>query len=285
MKERIKTVIKAVVYAFKSIINKYFNPLQKTYSINIGGIDLKLFRGTYRGIDKDDAWLAFLMKDVRIFFDIGANIGWTSLLANVYGRPSRVVLVDPNAMALTLAAGNIIMNNYSSNAVFINAFISSQTGDQVKFFTVDVGAAGSMYASHAKTASSINSWYWVSSITLDDLAMKLNIVPDLIKIDVEGAEHLVLLGASRICSSNKIKVFVEMHSNRELPMAKNAEHVLKWCKDNNYKAWYLTTGEELIHADQISSRGRCHLLLLPSDCEYPAQLRTIKQGAPLPPSH
>jgi FkbM family methyltransferase len=265
-----------------NIKNKLFNPLYKTQLINIGGKELKVYSGTFTKIDKDDAWLAFLMKDCKVFFDIGANIGWTALLANIYGRPQYVVLVEPNPMALTRAAGNLIMNDFALNATFIKAFVSNKHGERVKFFTIDTGSAGSMYPSHAKTASFLNSWYWVSTITLDELSDQLKMVPDLIKIDVEGAEHLVLLGALKISSMQQVRFFVEMHSNQNLSMNENANNIIHWCKDNNYRAWYLTTGEELFSASQIASRGRCHLLLLPLGTDYPTQLKKIQQGDPLP---
>lgn len=269
-------------YYLRSIAYRLFNPLYRAKTINIGGRELKVYPGTYTGIDKDDAWLSFLLKDTKVFFDIGANVGWTALLANIYGNPNRLVLIDPNAKALTLAAGNLILNNYATKSTFVNAFVSDKSEEKVKFFTIDTGAAGSMYSSHAKTASSLDSWYWITTVTLDRLVEMLDVIPDLIKIDVEGAESLVLNGASKLCSTNQVRIFVEMHSNQQLLMNKNAEYVLKWCNVNKYKAWYLTNGEELVDPVQIASRGRCHLLLLPYDQDYPTQLKSIKQGDSLP---
>lgn len=278
MKQRIKSLR----YFLKSIVNRYFNPLHKIESLKLGGKTLKSFKGTFVHVDKDDAWFATLVKDAKVIFDVGANVGWTALLAHTYGRPQKVVMIDPNPRALTFAAGNLIMNDFIENTILIKSFMADKIGEKVKFFTVDVGAAGSMFSSHAKTASSLNSWFWVSTTTLDELSSRLNLVPDLVKIDVEGAEHLVLLGATEVCSAKPIKIFVEMHSNKELTMHENASHVLEWCRKHNYKAWYLTTASELLSPDQISSRGRCHLLLLPKGEKYPVDLKNIKQGDPLP---
>jgi FkbM family methyltransferase len=274
--------IKVLRSYLRYLKNKFFNPLHRFQNINIGGKNLQVYHGTFTKLDKDDAWLASLMEDSKVIFDVGANIGWTALLANVYGNPKHIVLIDPNALALTYAAGNLIMNDFAINATIVRAFASNREKEEVKFFTVDVGAAGSMYSNHAKTARDLNSWFFASTVTLDKLSERLNIVPDFIKIDVEGAERLVLQGASKLCLLNEIKVFVEMHSNQELTMASNAEYILNWCKEKNYKAWYLTNGEELMTPEQISSRGRCHLLLLPINQDYPSKLRDIKQGDTLP---
>src|SRR5690606_31689734 len=119
-------------------------------------------------------------------------------------------------------------------------FISDKPGDKVKFFTAGPGAAGSMFASHAKTASSLGSWFWVSTTTVDGLSSRLNLIPDLIKIDVEGAEHLVLLGSAEVARLGNPKIFVELHSNSELTMEENARKILDWAASSGYSVWYLT---------------------------------------------
>ena len=66
--------------------------------------------------------------------------------------------VDPNPEALGMAASNIIQNNLGSRTQYLTAFVSDKPGNSMKFYTVGAGAAGSMYASHAETASSLNSF-------------------------------------------------------------------------------------------------------------------------------
>lgn len=275
---------KRLRYLLSSTVNRWFNPLYKTQEITIGGLQLRVYRGTFRGIDKDDAWYAHLVQDATVIFDIGANVGWTALLACVYGSASRIVLVDPNPMALTFAAGNLTINDFSEDCVFVKRFISDKPGDKVKFFTAGPGAAGSMFASHAKTASSLGSWFWVSTTTVDGLSSRLNLIPDLIKIDVEGAEHLVLLGSAEVARLGNPKIFVELHSNSELTMEENARKILDWAASSGYSVWYLTDGIEITSPDHIKHRGRCHVLLLRKGIEYPTGLRNIKQGDTLPPA-
>ncbi len=69
--------------------------------------------------------------------------------------------------------------------------------------------------------------------------MSLNVIPDLVKIDVEGPEAIVLQGANRLAVKGHTKFFLEMHSNRSLPMVENAQMIIDWCKDHHYQAWYL----------------------------------------------
>lgn len=278
----IRRFYKVIAYALADIKNKLFNPAYRLRRWVINGRELKMYRGTFVKEDKDDGWLSYLVKDTEVFFDVGANMGWTAILANVFGTPDRLVLIDPNPLALTYASGNMIINDFSSRCTFVKSFVSSKQGEKVKFYTIDTGAAGSMFVSHAKTASALSNWFWVSTTTIDHLVAELKVVPDLIKIDVEGAEHLVLLGAQATARNNAIRFFIEMHSNAEMSMEQNAASILNWCAENGYRAWYLADGTELLSAEQIKHRGRCHLLLLRKDKEYPEGLRHIKQGARLP---
>ncbi|WP_300569539.1 hypothetical protein, partial [Flavobacterium sp.] len=91
-------------------------------------------------------------------------------------------------------------------------------------------------------------------------------------------------GAVEIASKRATKFFIEMHSPPELPMEKNAELILNWCAENKYKAYYLKEAIELTSPEIIARRGKCHLLLLPAEENYPSYLKGIKQGALLPNS-
>lgn len=245
---------------------------------------LRVLNGTVRSkVDKDDAWFATLAAEANVIFDIGANVGYTALLANLYGRPSSVVLLDANVEALGMALRNLAMNNMAINCRFHNAFVGAKDSDKVKFYTVGTGAAGSMYESHAKTASAVNSYFYVETITVDTLSASMRLTPDLVKIDVEGAEFLVLQGAQQLAEKMQCAFFVEMHATKEVPMLDNAHKIIKWCERVGYRPYYLKNHELLTRPDVIAHRGKCHLLLLPQMMDYPDALKTIAEGAQLPP--
>ncbi|SHJ00083.1 FkbM family methyltransferase [Flavobacterium terrae] len=268
----------------KKVIGYYINREDSGYhNFNISGVTLRGIKGTNRKkVDQDDAWFFELAKNAEHIFDLGSNIGYMSLLAAIQKNNKSILLVDPNPEALARAAQNMIVNGFGHKTKFISAFIGDVDGEKVKFYTVGTGEAGSMFSGHAETAAVINSFYEVEKLTIDTLVSTLNLVPDLIKIDVEGAEFLALNGASKTASLSKTKFFIEMHSPPELPMKENAQLVLNWCSQNNYKAYYLKDAVQLKEADVIASRGKCHLLLLPKDEGYPERLRNIKQGDSLP---
>lgn len=247
------------------------------------GRELILRDGTIRDeIDYDDAWLCACVQQSKVMFDVGANVGQSSLMALLSPSIQKVVLVEANWEALAVAAQNLIRNGLSDKAHFVAAFAGEASDATVEFWTVGTGAAGSMYRGHALTAAKAGSMSRVPTIAIDDLCDRYGVTPDLVKIDVEGAEIKVLLGAKRCTKQKKTRFFVEMHSPPELSMVDNATQVLAWCKELGYVAWYMKGEQKLDTPEPIAHRGRCHLILQPADWEYPAWLRGIKQGSPIP---
>jgi FkbM family methyltransferase len=246
------------------------------------GRPVHTIEGTFGGpVDYDDAWILACTLHSSIVFDIGANQGDMAMLALLSPNVEHVVLIEPNPEALVIASSNIVRSQLSAKARFICAFASDSDDAVVKLWTVGSGAAGSLYSSHAKTAASAGSSIDVSTVTLDTLVDSLGLVPDFVKIDVEGAEGMVLAGAKRCAALQKTRFLVEMHSNAELPMAENANRILAWCAEQKYQAWYLAEGVPLRSSDAVRTRGRCHFLLQPASWPYPSWLEGVPQSAGL----
>src|SRR5690606_24106227 len=113
-------------------------------------------------------------------------------------------------------------------------------------------ASGSMYGSHAHSAKSVNAHYTVATTTVDDIVAETGIIPALVKIDVEAAESFVLKGATKLAMQSSPVFMVEMHGPDEMPMQKNAQLVLDWCKQNNYTAYYMTNHSILTNSSVIA---------------------------------
>ncbi|WP_299123523.1 FkbM family methyltransferase [uncultured Winogradskyella sp.] len=254
-------------------------------SANLCGVPLQVYKGTVREQeDQDDAWWFYLAKHHSTIIDIGCNIGYTALLTLIQNPNKQILLVDPNPKALQKAAANLIQNGLGNKAHFMAAFVSDTLDDTIKFYTVGSGAAGSMHASHAETAASMNSFMEVRTVTLDYISEYYGIKPDLVKIDVEGAETYVMQAAKKTADTSKCSFFIEMHNVENLGMEAAGQQMIDWCNEMSYRAWYLKTGELLQNAEEIKNRGKCHLLLLPQEKGYPNYLKGIKQNAPLPKS-
>ncbi|MBC8883193.1 hypothetical protein H9X57_06600 [Flavobacterium piscinae] len=65
-------------------------------------------------------------------------------------------------------------------------------------------------------------------------------------------------------------------------MKENAQCIINWCKENNYKAYYLAQSIQITDSEIVAKRGKCHFLLLPFNEDYPTYLKMIKEGDALP---
>jgi FkbM family methyltransferase len=237
----------------------------------------KVRKGTIRKQPQyDEAWMFALSSKAVNIYDIGSNIGQSALVMLYHKNVKRVVLVDPNPKALAVAAENMIFNNLSPRCLFIPGFVSEKKGDEIDFYTVGDGEAGSKFRSFAKTASSLDSHYKVSSNSIDSIEEETGVSPDFIKVDVEGAEFDVLKGAVNTVKKTKCKFLVEVHSGEELSIKDNTLQILNWCNENNYTAWYLSEGVPL-SLEVLKTRERYHALLLPDSEPYPEYLKRIKE--------
>lgn len=230
--------------------------------------------------DYDDAWALALLRESRVFFDVGCNVGEISLLALSDDPTRKVVMMDANPIALAQAVENLLLNNFTF-ARSVLAFIGERDGEEVEFFAVADGQAGSRYRSHALTASKADASFKTSTLSLDTIVEEFNLAPDFVKIDIEGAEAEALNGARRLTLAHTPRYLVEMHSQDELPMRENAERVLRWSREMGYSTYYLKTHTLVESVEPFANRGRCHLLLIPENQPYPERLKEIPQGAPL----
>jgi len=274
--------VRKALKGLKMLLKPRTTTLVETY---LCGIPLKTVQGTVRSKpDKDDAWYFYLSGKYSKVYDIGANVGYTALLTTIQNKKTKILLVDPNPEALYIAAKNLILNNLAQRTSFSNYFIGDQSGKHIKFYSIGADAAGSMFSGHAESASAINQYYMVPTITIDDLAMKTGWAPELIKLDVEGAESLALQGATETAKKESPAFFVEMHSSKDLPIMENTKAVLQWCVSVNYNAWYLKEKRVLKSPEETKGFGKYHLLLLPQKSDFPEILYKIEERSLLPDS-
>ena len=172
--------------------------------------------------------------DKNPFFDIGANIGLYSIY---YAKVKKgdVYSFEPSVFNLSQLAKNISINNLDkkihiisnplSNKQKINKFIVSDDieGGALNAFGVRYGYDGKKIQ---------NSFAFnLLGFALDDF-FKMKIItkiPKLIKIDVDGIEHLILEGAQMTLKSKQCKsVFIEVnYSFKDQSEAVNK--ILKGC--------------------------------------------------------
>lgn len=135
------------------------------------------------------------LKSDQQYLDIGAHIGFFSMLAaELSGKNGKIISVEPSATIYEYLKTNV---SPYSHAKPVQALISEQSGP-TSFFEFDTLYSeyntllpdqynnSDWYASRAPQKTSREAY------TIEDLCKKFEISPDIIKIDVEGAEYQVV---------------------------------------------------------------------------------------------
>jgi len=155
-----------------------------------------------------EKWIASELKDGMIFFDIGANIGYYTLLGSrCVGSSGRVVALEPNPIVAAILRRNTHINSMK-NVEIVQGAASRACGN------VKLGRAGSSsYASGLYCENPLD-WIEVRGYSLDALASELKIpAVDFVKLDVEGAEVETIEGMTKILDVDRPKVLMELHSH------------------------------------------------------------------------
>lgn len=148
-------------------------------------------------------------KDI---IDVGANVGFYSVLcAKKINRCNKVLSIEPTKNAFEKLIHNLELNEVNSKVISYNGAASNIIGE-VEINTVigkeEYSSLGAM--SHPSISRDSYTSYKVESSTIDFLVEKYSLKPGFIKIDVEGAENLVLEGCKKVLTENHPVILMEV---------------------------------------------------------------------------
>lgn len=140
-------------------------------------------------------------------FDIGANVGcYTLLLAGWVGDQGHVYAFEPAAGSRAGLIRHLALNGLSARVSVRPEAISDRAGD-ADF--LDAGTHGD----NRLVAAAMPGTTTVPSLSIDGFCETSGLSPDLIKIDIEGAELAALRGARQTIARRgpALALFVELH--------------------------------------------------------------------------
>jgi len=186
----------------------------------VGSADHGCWLGTYE-LTKQCALERFVRPGMTIF-DIGAQAGFYTLFFSRLSGPSGIVYAfEPCAYEARYLLDHIRMNGLR-NVRVIQAAVWAASG--LGALTVDRGQTQNAISG---TADSILQ---VPTLSLDGLNLP---PPNLIKMDVEGAESAVLEGARRTLEHHRPVVFVALHGIEQ------RHACVKLLRQSNYQLYEL----------------------------------------------
>ena len=176
-------------------------------------------------VDEGIGWLIYYLKSFDkketnyisraagkdwVCFDIGANIGYYSLLFASLSKEIRVHSFEPQPLCYHLLNSSILLNDFG-NIKLNNFALSNHKG--VSEFSISQKCESSSFVD--TEMSPLDKKIRVEVRKLDDYVKENDIEKiDLMKIDVEGSEKLVLEGSKDVLSDEKLRpgmILIELY--------------------------------------------------------------------------
>jgi FkbM family methyltransferase len=217
--------------------------------IDATGTGLSFLLGTW-GPDEQKL-LATHLRSGGVFYDLGAHIGFFSLLAaRLVGPTGHVVAFEPSPLNAAQLERNIDLNGFT-NVTLVEAAVSSEAG--FAQFDPAHDRVAARLAGHGESAR--GALVSVRTISIDGWRTETGFPhPALMKIDVEGAEIAALRGAHGVIRASRPSLLVEVHPTVGPAFADYFERTLR---PLGYRATSLTNGPMPL------SNKRFHVVLLP----------------------
>jgi len=156
------------------------------------------------------------------FIDIGANIGVFSIIAAK--RCKAVYAFEANPDIFEVLSENLL--DFENKTLF-NVAIYDKAGEKTFYLHEKRGGADTLI--ETRIGDNVSSHIIVTTKTLDSFGLRA----DIIKIDVEGAEQMVIAGGLDTLRAAKI-IFVEHHGVRIDDFVKRYGFCdMAWCDDDH----------------------------------------------------
>jgi FkbM family methyltransferase len=195
-----------------------------------------------------------LLKDGGVFWDIGANVGYFTLVAATAMQDrGQIVAFEPGNNAYARLVENLSLNPHGNIKAFQVA-VSDREGEAVLHVLGDIAdSSASLYpASQAGAQTEV-----CRTVALDHFRREENLsAPDLIKLDVEGAELAVLQGARELLAATPPLLLVEMEEKNLRAAGASREAIRQFLAGYGYRAAHLRKGRWHATTDLAGVKGR-----------------------------
>jgi FkbM family methyltransferase len=191
-----------------------------------------------RGVWELESWaeIAKNLPPDGTFIDIGAHIGYYSVkAAAVLGPNGRVVSIEPNPVTLGTLRANV--GQAKGGKISVQPVACSDREAVLKFYAAPRQNTGesSLSSKNAGQEGAIAGTYEVRARPLDDIAAELGLTRvDVVKIDVEGAEMLVLKGAKSTLARFHPVLIIELKDYQLKAMDTSTAEVQEWLRSRGY---------------------------------------------------
>ncbi len=189
------------------------------------------------------------------FWDIGANIGLFSIYAAIKHLNCEIVSFEPSTSNLRCLSRNISINNLDDR---IKIFTNPLSNSDNKFLKLNenqfyeggaLNAFGEEINFEGKKFQPSNRYSVMGKTINSILKNKILDIPNYIKIDVDGIEHLILEGSNEFLNNEKLlSLSIEINENYKVQYDK----VLATMKFHNFKILHKKQNKNLHKSEHHS---------------------------------
>jgi FkbM family methyltransferase len=189
-----------------------------------------------------------ILKEDSVFFDVGSGIGDFSLIASGKIKKGTIFAFEPSKKPLKNLRENVAINFLDNKIKIFNQVVSDRIG-RIYFEEKNISEISHISLSKKGNRKKTN--------TLDIIISDNNIKKvDLIKVDVEGAESLVLKGLENSLKKNIIKsLIMELNSNSKLFNSSRNKIINNLIK-NNFKIYLINKSSLSIFNKKLIDKNK-----------------------------
>ena len=180
----------------------------------------------------------FEKKENLIFWDIGANIGLYSIYNSLKNPKSTTIAFEPSSSNLRVLTRNISINNLEKKIKVVsipltnkkNIFQEMKEGQFIEGGALNsFGEKFDFEGKEFKAAMKYNLLGTTMNYFVENSILE---IPDYIKIDVDGIEHLILEGGDKFLANQKVRsLSIEINEN----FKEQYEIVMNLMEKNKFK--------------------------------------------------
>jgi FkbM family methyltransferase len=173
--------------------------------------------------------LARRARNARVFADVGAHVAYYSCIAGTVNDRLRLFVFEMNQDMIPVIERNL-RENGRGDAVVVNRAVADRR--RIVRYAGSSREPGLRMRPPDRVPGAEH--VLAETVSLDEFFGDAGTVPDLIKIDVEGAELEVLRGAREIIAQHHPAVFVEVHPKLLGDFGSSVDQVYSFLRKHGY---------------------------------------------------
>jgi FkbM family methyltransferase len=173
--------------------------------------------GTYE--PELQAALRDFLKPGQVIYDVGANIGYvTMMLAHHTGPAGKVFAFEALPANVERIQKNVALNGLENVSV-VSAAVLDKAGD-VTFYVHESVGMGKAAGSAGRREEQYKAEITVAGLALDEFVFQRgNPAPEVVKMDIEGGEVLAIPGMKKILETYHPLMLLELHGEESEKVA------------------------------------------------------------------